>query len=699
MKEVFEAFLQTGIYGSILILLVIVLRLFLRKAPRLMFCILWLLVAIRLLIPVSIESRFSLQPSIPVQQTGIVTGKAPELPERQPEAVFSGETDAVSVQGNNTATDLWTRLEAVPGILWASGVTVFVLYCLISFLVLKAKVADAVKREEDIRVSRTIRGPFLLGYFKPVIYLPAGLRAEDREFVIAHERAHILRGDNWWKLVGFLCLCVHWYNPLVWLAYGLFCRDIEAACDEQVVADMDLQTRKAYAFALLNCGKQMSGLLNSPVAFGEVNLKHRIRKILSYRKPGLWITGGAVLLAVIVAVCFLTTPGNWKHAEDPSLSSPDELSVPEENAQSPSGDSVPAGGAETPTEETTAPAEGTTAPTEETAAPAEGTTAPTEETTESTEGTTAPTEENVPTEGAQVIAGGEYDGGPITWQVTADGTLTISGNRTVQPRSSYPWHGYADVVTRVVITYGVKNIPSNAFYGMYRVTEVSIPETVFSIEDRAFSYTAIGSFTVPAHVRELGSAFMYCGNLTSLTFAPGCDIDTLPAYALAYSGITAFVSPPGMHYIEEGAFANCGSLASVTLLNGVERVWMYAFENCRNLRSIILGGSIREIHQSAFDGCTGLQRMELYSGAWHGSFSTLYSLNTIVVGYAPERLNARMFDAPGLTQIIFTKDPPEEIDSNAFSGKNLTVYYPGENSEWSEEKRQDYGGTVTWIAQ
>lgn len=327
MKELLELYLQSGLFGSVIIVIILLLRLCLKQAPRKYLCILWLFAALRLLLPYHLESQLSLQPRYDnFEIVGTVTEQA-ETPQAAPQQPSMAPDTDVSMPPEPAQDLSASSFDVVQmlSVLWAGIGGLLLLYTLISYGYLKFKVRDAVKYRSGIMESDRIQGAFLLGYFKPTIYLPVELSAHDRKFIIAHERAHISRGDNWWKLVGFLCACVHWYNPLVWWSYCLLCRDIEVACDEYVVQNMSLDQRKAYSFALLNCGKRLSRFMACPVAFGEVSLKQRIKNVLSYRRPALWVSGIAIVLVIFVAVCFLTTPvtADQESADGASLSEPE----------------------------------------------------------------------------------------------------------------------------------------------------------------------------------------------------------------------------------------------------------------------------------------------------------------------------------------------------------------------------------------
>lgn len=289
---------------------VILLRLALRKAPKWSHCLLWALVAVRLLFPFSIESAASLLPSAEVLPPEIVqygdiqihTG-FDAVDNRVNSGVLEGYMEGVTVPVGHTDR-LMTELTCV----WLAGMAAMLLYSLITWLRLKRAVAASVSREEKVRVCDYIDAPFILGILRPVIYLPSSMPGEMIPSVLAHEFAHIRRRDHWWKPLGFLLLTVHWFNPVLWLAYVLLCRDIELACDEMVIRDLDTREKKRYSETLLACSMPRHLVTACPLAFGEVGVKERIRNVLRYRKPAFWLVLIAVLVCMAAAVCFLTNP-------------------------------------------------------------------------------------------------------------------------------------------------------------------------------------------------------------------------------------------------------------------------------------------------------------------------------------------------------------------------------------------------------
>ena len=199
------------------------------------------------------------------------------------------------------------------GILWMIGLGCLLGYALIGYLRLRGSVSEAILLRDNIWIGDRVPSPFILGMFRPRIYLSSSAEESQMGYMLAHEQAHIRRGDHWWKLLGYLLLAVYWFNPLSWIAYILLSRDMELACDEKVIRGLDEAEKKSYLFALLDCSTQRRMVLACPPAFGEVGVKQRVNAVLDYKKPGFWVVLVSVFLCLIVAVCFLTTsPKTWQ---------------------------------------------------------------------------------------------------------------------------------------------------------------------------------------------------------------------------------------------------------------------------------------------------------------------------------------------------------------------------------------------------
>ena len=319
MTDIFLGFLNRSLAAGILILAVVLVRLVFKKAPRWLLCALWALAAVRLVCPVSIESVLSLIPSAEPVQPEIIVSAQPAITSGIPavDAIVNPPLAAAftpSPAQSANPLQIWTFLAAC---VWLAGIAALLLYAAVSALRLRLRVRTAVRLEGKVYQSEFVSSPFILGVIRPRIYLPFGLEAGAQAMVLAHERAHLRRGDQLWKPLGYLILAAYWFNPLCWLAYILFCRDIEAACDEKVVRELGEGCKAAYSRALLACSVPRKLITACPLAFGETGVKSRIKSVLNYKKPAFWLVLAAVLASVAVAVCFLTDPKREDPAQNP----------------------------------------------------------------------------------------------------------------------------------------------------------------------------------------------------------------------------------------------------------------------------------------------------------------------------------------------------------------------------------------------
>ena len=311
MAAVFLKLLNLSISASWLVLAVLVLRLVSKRSPKWMNVLLWGIVALRLVLPFSVESALSLIPSAEtVSPAAVQFDPAPTI------------TSGVSVIDNAVNPSLSEHFAAVPtasvnplyvwteiaGWVWLIGLGAMLLYALVSYLRLRRRVSVSLPIQDHIYLCDAISSPFILGVVKPHIYLPSGLDEVQRQNVLSHERAHLARRDHWWKPLGFALLAVYWFNPVLWLAYALLCRDIELACDERVIRTMDESAVKTYSTVLLACSMPRKAVITCPLAFGEVGVKERVKNALHYKKPAFWVVAASVAVCVVVAVCFLTDP-------------------------------------------------------------------------------------------------------------------------------------------------------------------------------------------------------------------------------------------------------------------------------------------------------------------------------------------------------------------------------------------------------
>ena len=311
MNELFLKIINMSISASWLILAVLILRLVLKKAPKWVNVLLWGIVAVRLICPLSFESALSLIPSSETIPLDIEMAAKPTIDSGVPainsvvNPVLSSFAPPQHVLTSANPLQIWIP---ILNIIWLIGVGALLLYTAVSYWRLCRKVVTAVCYKGNIFQSENVSSPFVLGIIKPRIYLPFNMNGQDLEHVVAHEQAHIHRKDHWWKPFGFLLLTIHWFNPLVWLAYVLLCRDIELACDERVIKELGNEQRADYMQALVACSVNRRMIAACPLAFGEVGVKERVKSVMNYKKPAFWVIIIAVIICVGVAACFLTNP-------------------------------------------------------------------------------------------------------------------------------------------------------------------------------------------------------------------------------------------------------------------------------------------------------------------------------------------------------------------------------------------------------
>ena len=327
----FSNILNASIAASWMVLAVVVLRFLLKKAPRWTHVALWGLVAVRLLLPFSIESAFSLIPSVETVPQEILRVEGTQL--QQPahfdvvsNPIFSG---GASVEVGQTIDRVQVQMVNL-SFIWLAGITVLLIYTAISYWRLRRKVSEAVLLRDNIYQGENVGSPFVLGIIKPKVYLSYNMNEQDLSHVVAHEWAHIRRKDHWWKPLGFLLLTIHWFNPVMWLAYVLLCRDIELACDEKVIKELGNEQRADYTQALVACSVNRRMIAACPLAFGEVGVKERVKSVMNYKKPAFWIVVVAVITCAVVAVCFLTNPVAEVELGDIESVTVDNISVSDE---------------------------------------------------------------------------------------------------------------------------------------------------------------------------------------------------------------------------------------------------------------------------------------------------------------------------------------------------------------------------------
>lgn len=315
MEALFLKLFNMSITAAWVVLAVVVLRLLLKKAPKSMICFLWLLVAVRLIFPISIESVVSLIPSTETITEESLYSATPVI-----DSGIGVVNDRINpVISESLAPEIGASVNPMQVIvyaasyIWVIGMVGMLIYAVVSYFRLWIKVKEAVVDGERIWLCDRISTPFILGIIRPRIYIPSWVEKDDKEYVIAHERAHLKRKDHWWKPLGFLLLTVYWFNPVMWLAYVLLCKDIEYACDEKVIEDLGVECKKDYSNALVNCSVSRKSVAMCPLAFGETGVKSRIKSILNYKEPAFWAVTIGIILCIVFTIMFMTDPITIKH--------------------------------------------------------------------------------------------------------------------------------------------------------------------------------------------------------------------------------------------------------------------------------------------------------------------------------------------------------------------------------------------------
>ena len=314
MAELFLKILNMSISASWAILAVLLIRFAFRRGAKWMNVLLWGIVALRLICPTSVESVLSLIPSAETISPEIMMTKTPTIQTGISSVnhvmnpiIMKSFAPAPGDSAN--PLQIWIP---VCSVIWVIGMIILLLYAAVSYLRLVRQIDTAVLMKGNIFQSESVDTPFVLGVVRPRIYLPFRMDERDLKYIIAHEQAHIRRKDHWWKPLGFLLLTVHWFNPLMWLAYVLLCRDIELACDEEVIKDLDREHRADYSQALLSQSVGRHRIAVCPLAFGEVGVKKRVISVMNYKKPESWVIAASVIACVVAAGCFLTNPRGAK---------------------------------------------------------------------------------------------------------------------------------------------------------------------------------------------------------------------------------------------------------------------------------------------------------------------------------------------------------------------------------------------------
>lgn len=314
MEDIFINILNMSITASYFVIALIILRAIFRKIPRWLFCALWGLVGLRLVLPFSFDSILSLVPSSETIPTGIMYESSPYITSGI--GIVDGAAEhilyRVATANPGDSANPLQIVAFIAAAIWLAGIAAMLIYTVVSYLLIKRKTVGSLKAENGTYLCDGIVSPFILGIVKPKIFIPSATPEADISLIVAHEKAHLKRLDHFWKPLGFLILSVYWFNPLMWVAYIFLCRDIEAACDERVLKLCGSDIKKSYSEALINCSADRRIITACPLAFGETDVKSRIKNILSYKKPTLWIILTALIISIVLSVCFMTNPDGMR---------------------------------------------------------------------------------------------------------------------------------------------------------------------------------------------------------------------------------------------------------------------------------------------------------------------------------------------------------------------------------------------------
>ena len=310
MEAVFLKLLNMSITASWLVFAVFLLRILFRKAPKFVSMLLWALVGIRLVCPFSLKSILSVIPNPEPVPSEILTAEHPVIQSgisavNETMNPVLSETFAPSAE---TGVSPLGSLAFVASVLWLCGIGVLLLYTAVSYRRIHKSVREAALYQGNVWLCDRIDTPFIFGVIRPRVFLPSDIEKADLPYVLAHEQAHLKRRDHLWKPLGFLLLTVYWFNPVLWVAYILFCKDMELACDERVLRTLGAACKKPYSNALINCSVPRKRISACPLAFGETGVKERVRSVLNYKKPAFWLAAVAVVAVAVAALVFLTNP-------------------------------------------------------------------------------------------------------------------------------------------------------------------------------------------------------------------------------------------------------------------------------------------------------------------------------------------------------------------------------------------------------
>ncbi|MDO5545363.1 MAG: M56 family metallopeptidase [Eubacteriales bacterium] len=310
MQAIFAKILNMSLTGSIVIAVVLLAWLCLKRQPKIYSYALWAVVLFRLLCPLSITAGLSVLKPIPVTTTpGIssVSYQPVQQAVSYSRAVAQAQQEQTAVQEAEEPKKVASPME-IAAYIWLGGASIMALYSVAQYLTLRRRLTEAIPYQGEVYLADSIASPFVMGVFHPKIYLPSGTPEEERRFILAHERHHIRRGDHLWKLLGYAALCLHWFNPLVWLAFNLAGKDMEMSCDEAVIRQLGEDVRADYSQALLRLATHNKTIAGMPLAFGEGDTKGRVRNMARWKKPKVCVSVVCVIVCIVIAAACALNP-------------------------------------------------------------------------------------------------------------------------------------------------------------------------------------------------------------------------------------------------------------------------------------------------------------------------------------------------------------------------------------------------------
>lgn len=309
MSGLFITVLNMSLIASYVALIVIFIRMLLGKSPKVFAYMLWAVVLFRLICPLSFESSLSLVPvksPIPYDISALINPNVNFGVRNAGNALNEAMKPSLPSANPAASINMGVVMEFA-AVIWLLGIAVLLGYSVISYLRLQARISTATLYKDNIFETDRIQTPFVLGFIRPKIYIPTGVAQKELEYILKHEQVHIKRKDYIIKPIAFMAVTLHWFNPLIWLCYFLMSKDMEMSCDERVIRQSSEDIRAGYSYSLLSISAKQAGLL-IPLAFGESNVKSRIKNILNYKKPAFWIVFAAVILVIAVSAALMANP-------------------------------------------------------------------------------------------------------------------------------------------------------------------------------------------------------------------------------------------------------------------------------------------------------------------------------------------------------------------------------------------------------